>query len=1038
MQIAPLPPDRRLVPVPATHVRLRDEAFFTPWFRRNLETTLFHGHEQLEKNGQFRNFRLAAATLHGGKAEGDYSGVHFYDSDAYKWLEAASLALAYGPNPKLEALVDRFVDEIAAAQEPDGYLQTQYTFMKGKVGKDGKTFERWSHLPDDHELYCAGHLIQAAIAHHEVTGRTTLYDVALKLANCLDSTFGPGKRTGCCGHPEVETALVQLWRHSGEKRWLELAKFFLEERGQKPPRAGGDFYRQDDRPIREQKVAAGHAVRQLYLCSGVAGVAAETNDRGLYDAALAISQDVDACKLYVTGGVGARHDGEAFGKAFELPNESAYAETCASIALMRFSREMLALTGERSFADRLENTLYNAFLASIGEDGKSFFYVNPLESSGGRQRQPWYWCACCPPNVMRTLAGLPGWFASTTSDTLWLHLYDDVDVATKLGDGREVGVRVETQYPWDGAIVVTVTKAPETPFAIALRLPPSLRGDLTTRVEDEQGRVLTPHDKHAPFTVRDQGGWFHFRGPFRVGTKVRLAGSLAIEPVVADPRVDSDVGKVALRRGPLVFAFESTDQPDVDLFRTALDVESPDVAYERAGDVAPLGLVVRGVETSAPAGDETLYHDTPASSFRSRAVRLHARPYYAWANRGDSKMRIWMPVLATAAAAAPAPIAPAAEPQQSPYSQEPESTFSGDVKFLGDHADVVVLQAHASGPVAVSPRLSGRVMTSAFATDEVGFGLVNRPAIEKPPVERGFNNSGGEDRLWLSPEGGPYGLYFDPGAKQELANWYVPLSIDGRARTVVTQDSSSILFKDVVELVNVQNVKMRLEVTRKVTALSKDEIASALGLPSVPEGVHVVGFTTRNTVVPASATPLPENAVVGAWILGQFKPSPTTNVLMPFDGKPEVIKKDYFGVVPEDRLSMKLVPGTNGGVARFKADSLKRSKIGVSPAGATGWLGAYDSSRGVLTLVHHDVAAADAAVPDCNWVVPNPRALKGDVATSYNHHGEDSKFFELESLSAALTHEKNANLTHIHTTIHVGGDPGVMAKIAKNLLRSEL
>jgi DUF1680 family protein len=1038
--IEPLAPAHRLVPVPATRVRLRDDAFFAPAFRRNLETSLFAGHEQLEKNGQFRNFRLAAAAQRGELPAGgdasksEYAGVHFYDSDAYKWLEAASLALAYGPNPKLEALVDRFIAEIAAAQEPDGYVQTQYTFMKGKAGKDGKTFERWSHLPDDHELYCAGHLIQAAIAHREVTGKTTLWDVALRIADCIDRTFGPqpGKRPGCCGHPEIETALVQLARHEeavrpgAGKRWLDLALFFLDERGRKPPRAGGDFYRQDDRPIREQKAAAGHAVRQLYLCSGMAGVAADANDRGLFDAALAISRDVDACKLYVTGGIGARHDGEAFGEPFELPNESAYAETCASIALMRFSREMLALTGAASFADRLETTLYNAFLASTGADGKSFFYVNPLESGGGKQRQSWFWCACCPPNVMRTFAGLPGWFASTSRDELFLHLYDAVDVDATLGDGRAVAVRVDTTYPWPAAdagdgkarIAVTVTKAPEGELGLVLRKP-AWAGDAFDWFVDEGEPKPGASSGGCDFKLTKADGWLRVRGRFHAGHRVVLDLKPRVESVTADARVVDDRGKAALRFGPVVFAFESNDQPDVDLFRCSLDLSQP-ILTGRTSSPDPI-LSLAAVETRGDASS-------------ARSVRLTALPYYAWANRGDSKMRIWMPIAASSALALPTASAQGQEPGGPP---RPFATFSNDSQFLKEKADVVVLQADGAGPVAVSPKLTGRVMTSAFSGSERGFGLVVRESISKPPVARGFNNYGGEDRLWLAPEGGPYGLYFDPGAKQELANWYVPLAMDGDPRTVVAQDASSISFRDRVALGNVRKVAFDLTVERRIDALSRAAIAELLGA-KLPDSVKVVGFRSTNTLKNESATPLPDDALIAPWILGQLgRPAPDNVVLLPFKGGVDAVKKDYFGVVPDDRLAVALVPGTDGGVARFKADSQLRSKIGVSAGAATGWLGSFDRSSGVLTLVNHTVPSAGAIVPDCNWVDPNPRAKAGDVATSYNH-GMEPRFFELESIGAAMPTKPGGSVTHVHTTIHLGGDRAALTEIARRLLRADL
>jgi uncharacterized protein len=348
------------------------------------------------------------------------------------------------------------------------------------VRRAGAPFSR---LGTDHELYCAGHLIQAAIAHQRATGTRALLDVALRFAELLARTFGDdaaaGQRPGTSGHPEIETALVELAHATGERRWLDLAAWFLEQRGK--GLAGGDSYRQDAAPIREQRTAAGHAVRQLYLCSGGLGVAAETGDAALVDANLALWEDIAAGKLYVTGGLGSRPDGEAFGEPFELPNERAYSETCASVAWMRWNHELLGATGDARHADALETTLYNAFLAGMAADGRSWFYVNPLSSHGGHRRQEWYECACCPPNVMRTLAGLPGWFASTTADTLWLHLYDACTLDTQLGDGRAVRLAVETDWPWSGLVTLRVVEAPAGSWSLALRLPAA--APLSGRVE---------------------------------------------------------------------------------------------------------------------------------------------------------------------------------------------------------------------------------------------------------------------------------------------------------------------------------------------------------------------------------------------------------------------------------------------------------------------------------------------------------------------------------------------------------------------------
>jgi len=364
----------------------------------------------------------------------------------------------------------------------------------------------------------------------------------------------------------------------------------------------------------------------------------------------------------------------------------------------------------------------------------------------------------------------------------------------------------------------------------------------------------------------------------------------------------------------------------------------------------------------------------------------------------------------------------------------PDAVFSRDVQFLKEFADAVVLEAPGGGKVVVSPKLTGRVMTSAFSDNEPGFGLVNREAITRPPVARGFNNYGGEDRLWLAPEGGPYGLFFDPGAKQELANWYVPPAMDGGVRTPTGQDAASVSFHERIALQNVEGVKFDLSIDRKVEALAKDELEKLLGA-ALPEGARFVAFRTTNKVTNEAKAALPADALVAPWILGQFRPSPKTTVLLPYKGAEDVIKKDYFGVVPPDRLA--LLPEGDGGVARFKGDAQLRSKIGVSAAGALGWLGAWDAQRQVLTLVNHSLPPAGAVVPDCNWTDPNPRAKSGDVATSYNH-GEEPRFFELESIGPALGAAPKSSVTQVQTTIHLAAEPAALAEIAKKLLRAKL
>lgn len=1016
-----LPPAERLVPVPAAKVTFAADSFWGPRLATNAETSLLHGAAMLEQHGQLGNFRMAAAALGhpvpGGVAPpAEYAGIHFYDSDAYKWLEAVCLVLEQPPpagldpahaealRADLRARAERFVEEIAAAQRDDGYIQTQYV-VKGQ--------QPWSNLKDDHELYCAGHLIQAAIAHHRATGSRRLLDVALRFADLIDRTFGPdvaaGERPGACGHPEIETALVQLADHTGERRWLDLAAYFLDVRGH--GLLGGSDYHQDHRPVREQREAVGHAVRQLYLASGALGVAARTGDAALLDANLAIWDDIVRGKLYVTGGLGARPDGEAFGAPFELPNERAYSETCASIAWMRWNHELLQATGDARYADALETTLYNAFLAAVGQDGKSFFYVNPLESRGGHVRQPWFWCACCPPNVMRTFAGLPGWVASTTSDTLWIHLYDDCVIDAELGDGRRVKVRVETGGFGADDVSVWLLEKPAGPFRLALRWLGGSSQEPHRAGRLERGYWITdlPHD----------AGSSQDHPPYSWSTGLVGGMRRPVEPrwLGADPRVEADRGRVAVRAGPFVYAVEAPSGTD-DLFRMALDPGRPPRVFASVDARVGVELVLEGV-CADPGDGSGLYRPWSGSQ---RPVTLRAVPYHAWAQRGDVAMRVWMPVVTSIA------------------------DFSDDVSFLRQHADALVLQADGAGPVAVSPKLSARVMTSAFAPDEPGFGLVNRDAIRAGPVARGFANYGGEDRLWLSPEGGPHALFFAPGAEQVEANWSVPSAMDGRPRSLVAHDGRSARFSDLLDLEVPGHGVRSVKVERLIEALPRADVEARIGRP-LPDALRLVAFRSVNTLTWRDAPP--QGALVGPWVLGQFTPTDRTHVIFPFrgdaagpDAAPEAaaqaaIKRDYFGVVPDERLTLFFPPGPKArGFARLLADGRLRSKIGLSRAAATGWIGAWDEDGDVLTLVQHTLPPAGAAVPDCDWRLPNPRAAQGDVATSYVHGGAP-RFFELESLGAALPAEPGASVTHEHVTIHLGGPREALQDLARAVLAAE-
>ncbi|MET2717992.1 beta-L-arabinofuranosidase domain-containing protein [Streptomyces harbinensis] len=626
----------------AAHARLRPatEARITGGFwaaRRHTNATVSipQGPRKLESAGNLGNLRAAA-----GAADTDFTGdFPFQDSDVHKWLEAASWQLADTPDAELAGEVDRLIALLAAAQEPDGYLQTHY-----QVKHPGR---RWQDLRWGHELYCAGHLMQAAVAHHRATGRTALLEVALRFAAHIEETFGPGRAVDAvCGHPEIETALVELYRETGERRWLDLAAYFVDLRGHGSLEPGferggesvtGGAYWQDEVPVRAARTVTGHAVRQLYLLAGAADLATETGEGELREALERLWSAMVSGKTYLTGGVGARYEGEAFGDAYELPPDRAYAETCAAIASVQFGWRMALLTGESRYSDLIERTLYNGFLSGVGLDGERWLYVNPLQVREGYEfrpgdqsarRTPWFRCACCPPNVMRLLASLPHYVASGDDTGLQVHQYASGRYAA--GGGA---VTVAGDYPWDGRIEITVDEAPAGPWTLALRIPP-----WAATAGLDGGTVERPAD-----------GWLRLRRVWSPGERVELRLPLDVRVTGADPRVDAVRGTVALERGPLVYCLEQTDlPPGVSLDALALDPERVPVAEHRPGLLGGVTVLrahgrVRaagggaGWPYGAGAGEDAV--DGPAGD----PVELTAVPYHAWANRADGAMRVWLP-----------------------------------------------------------------------------------------------------------------------------------------------------------------------------------------------------------------------------------------------------------------------------------------------------------------------------------------------------------------------------------------------------------
>jgi len=598
-----------------------DDTFWAPRRRVNHAVTLPAQYAQLEQTGRLHNLRRAA-----GQEQGAFEGRFFNDSDVYKWLEAAAWVLATERDERLQAQVDDLIALIAAAQDADGYLDTYFTFARVP--------ERWTDLAVMHELYCAGHLIQAAVAHHRARGRRDLLDVAVRLADHIVATFNPMGRQGADGHPEIEMALVELSRDTGDERYRHQAQFFVDQRGQHPPTISGKEYHQDHAPVRAQHEVVGHAVRALYLYAGMTDLYAETGEQALWEALDTLWRNLQGRKIYITGGAGARHEGEAFGDDYELPNRRAYAETCAAIAHVMWAWRLLLVTGEACYGDALETALYNGVLSGISLDGETYFYENPLADRGNHRRQPWFGTACCPPNVARLLASLPGYVYTTSDKGLWVHLYATGTATAALTDVGVVTLRQQTNYPWDGEITLTIDPPDVALFSLFLRVPKWAEGASVTVNDEVIGAPVRP------------GHYMEIRRQWAQGDVIRLTLPLAVRLLSSHPYVINNRDRVALVRGPLVYCVEAADHPGVDPWDLVL---STDAAWrvEREPDLLGGIMVLRTEDARARVDDGwegQLYRSFDTPSAATTRVPLTAIPYYVWANRDAGPMQVWLPI----------------------------------------------------------------------------------------------------------------------------------------------------------------------------------------------------------------------------------------------------------------------------------------------------------------------------------------------------------------------------------------------------------
>jgi len=690
--------DYPITPVPFTAVRVTDE-FWAPRIETNRAVTIPAIFRKCEETGRIDNFAIA-----GGLVKGEYTGERYNDTDVYKTIEGASYSLMVHPDPDLDRYLDGVIAKIAAAQEPDGYLYTPRTASPRKT-QPGTGEERWSELAVSHELYNAGHLYEAAAAHFMATGKRTLLDVALRNADLVARTFGEGagKRSGFPGHQEIELALVKLYRLTGKRDYLDLAKYFLDQRGrgltlrQYPPGNRFAIYNdatqlQAHEPVLEQDEAVGHAVRLTYMAAGMTDVAALTGDEAYLGAVRRLWENVAGKKMYLTGGIGSRHDRERFGEAYELPNLTGYLETCASIGMALWNQRLFLLTGEAAYLDVMERVMYNGVLAGVSLDGTLFFYPNPLESDGrykfnkGRAgRAPWFGVACCPGNISRFLPSVPGYVYATRDDVLYVNMFVAGEAKIEMA-GRAVGVAQETRYPWDGRVRLTIDPGRKGRFALHVRVPGWARNrpaptDLY-RYEMEHvvaaagaaGEPSAPNESigqtaNVGVSIRVNGravaldidkGFARIRRVWKKGDTVEVVLPMAARRVVAHPAVKDDEGLVAVERGPLVYCAEAADNGG-----RALGIVLPEgaglEAEHRPGQLGGVTVLtgqalaaepaavrrIREVEANDAAADDE--KEAPPSARRALAPgarlephRLVLIPYYAWAHRGDGEMSVWL------------------------------------------------------------------------------------------------------------------------------------------------------------------------------------------------------------------------------------------------------------------------------------------------------------------------------------------------------------------------------------------------------------
>ena len=621
--------DYNCSPVPFSHVRVLD-GFWSPRLEANRSVTIPYAFDQCKETDRISNFEKAA-----GLKTGKHEGTFFNDSDVYKIMEGAAYSLQVHPDPQLRRFLDSLIEVVGKAQWEDGYLYTFYSLPQRQPEN------RWSNIGSMHEQYCVGHMYEAAAAHREVTGEETFLNIAKKNADLICDVFSPSARTDPPGHQEIEIGLCKLYRATGDEKYLRQAKFFLDQRGRlgrRGPHGDGGLYGaycQDQIPVVEQTEAVGHSVRAAYLYTGMADVAALTGDMQYVEAIDRIWDDVVDTKLYLTGGIGASGGNEGFGGPYELPNSTAYCETCASIANALWNHRMFLMHADAKYIDVLERSIYNATLSGISMRGDRFFYPNVLESIGGHDRQAWFGCACCPSNVARFIPSIPGFAYASKDDDIYVNLYlgDEANVETK---ANVVQLTQTTDYPWDGNVKISVAPEHEQRFAILLRIPgwaqnQPVPSDLY-RFTDEQPLAATVKVNGEAMPMTMAKGYVRLERDWKKADTIEVLLPMPVRRVISNEKLETNRDKMALQRGPLVYCLEGVDNQGA-----VLDLYIPDSAQLTTRQEPDL---LGGIVTiSGTAGTSQRTSDGRIVANRERDFK--AIPYYAWAHRGRTPMTVW-------------------------------------------------------------------------------------------------------------------------------------------------------------------------------------------------------------------------------------------------------------------------------------------------------------------------------------------------------------------------------------------------------------